>query len=323
MSKIMKRRGLLIALAALTVIIAAPVPRLAAQTFSVKNDVTVAAGETQKNVFTLGGNAVVEGRVIESVVAFGGSITISGEVGEAVVGFGTHIVIKSTAVIDGDIAAIGGTLEKEPGSTIKGSTTYIQSSEIGDKLFRQGVVRGLFSLSVMPIILVFKLVIFTGWLVAGLIGAGLFPKPIALAAGEIRSSFWHVLGVGILSLIILILLWVFAFLLCFILIGIPFLLALSVTGFVIWIFGRLAVFYFFGDSLLRALRARSSSAIGAVLLGLVVVSLIAFLPLLGFLVTAVLNIIGLGVVVRTKFGTTPNWFAKKPVAAPPAVPPAA
>jgi hypothetical protein len=280
--------------------------------------VTVAAGETQKNVFTLGGNAVVEGRIVESVVAVGGSITISGEVGEAVVGIGSHIVIKSTAVIDGDIAALGGTLEKEPGCTVKGSTTYIQSSEIGDKLFRQGVVRGLFSLSVMPFVLVLKLVIFTGWLVAGLIGAGLFPKPIALAAGEIRSSFWHVFGVGILALIIFLGLLIFALLLSIILIGIPVFLALSVTGFVIWVFGRLAVFYFFGDSLLRALRSRSSSAIGAVLVGLVIVSLIAFLPLFGFLVTALLNIIGWGVVVRTKFGTTENWFQRKPAAVPPA-----
>ena len=125
---------------------------------------------------------------------------------------------------------------------------------------------------------------------------------------------------GILSLIIFTGLLIFAALLSIILIGIPVFLALLVTGFVIWVFGRLAVFYFFGESLLRALRARSSPAIGAVLLGLVVVSLIAFLPLFGFLVTAVLNIIGWGVVIRTKFGTTRNWFDRKPVAAPPAPP---
>jgi hypothetical protein len=323
MSKSGKKRDLLIVLTALAVIVAAAAPRLAAQTFSIKNDVTVASGETQKNVFTLGGNAVVDGRVIESVVAVGGSITISGEVGQAVVGLGSRVVIKSTAVISGDIAAIGGTLEKEPGCTIKGDTVYIQSSEIGDRLFRQGIVPGLFSLSLMPFMLVLKLVIFTGWLVAGLIGAGLFPKPIASAASEIRSSFWSVFGVGILAVIVFTGLLIFSALLSIILIGIPVFLALLVTGFVVWVFGRLAVFYFFGDSLLRALGGQKSPAIGAVLLGLVVVSLVAFLPLFGFLVTAVLNIIGWGVVIRTKFGTKQNWLDKKPAPCPPAGPPAA
>jgi hypothetical protein len=36
-----------------------------------------------------------------------------------------------------------------------------------------------------------------------------------------------------------------------------------------------------------------------------------FHPFVGFLFSQVLNIIGWGVVIRTKFGTKENWFRKK------------
>ena len=93
-----QKRFILSALAA-AVILAATVPNASGQGFTIRNDITVAAGETQDNVFTLGGNVVVGGRVKQSVIAIGGSITISGEVGEAVIGIGSRIIIKSTSVV--------------------------------------------------------------------------------------------------------------------------------------------------------------------------------------------------------------------------------
>ena len=109
---------------------------------------------------------------------------------------------------------------------------------------------------------------------------------------------------------------IFAALLSIILIGIPVLLTLIAAGFIIKVFGRLAVFYFFGDSLLRAFGSKKITAMGAVLMGLLVISLISFVPFIGFLALVVLNIAGWGVAVRTKFGTTQNMFLKKSAAAP-------
>jgi hypothetical protein len=311
----MKTKSLILAASVLGLLLL-EAPPARGQSFLVRSDVTVTAGETQKNIFTIGGNAVVEGKVRQSVVAIGGTITVSGEVGDAVVGIGSRITVKSTAIINGDVVALGGTLEKEPGCTIRGDTVYFQSAEIGDKIFGQGLFKGIFSLSLLPIILLIKLIGIFIWLVLAAIGAALFPKPIAFAAGEIRRSFWSVFGIGILSLIIFTGLVIFAAILSIILIGIPVLLALVAAGFIIKVFGRLAVFYFFGDSLLRAFGSKRISAMGAVLMGLLVVSLISFLPFVGFLVLLILNIAGWGVAVRTKFGTTQNMFQKKQAATP-------
>jgi len=307
----MIKKKLPLALFCLAVFLALGAPLAGYQGISLQRDVTVAAGETQDNVLTLGGNAVVDGKVRHSVVAIGGTITVSGEVGEAVVGLGTRVVIKSTAVISGDVVTLGGTLEKEPGCTIRGDTVYLQGPEIGDKLFKGNLFQGVLLFPLIPIIIIIKLIILFIWLILALVGAALFPKQIAFASEQMRKSFWPTFGVGLLAIIVFTGLVLFAALLSIILIGIPVLMALVAAGIIIKIFGRLAVFYFFGDSLLRAFGSKKVSAIGAVLAGLLAIGLIGFIPIIGFLFSIPLNIMIWGVAIRTKFGTTENMFQKK------------
>ena len=276
-------------------------------------DITVSAGETQDKVFSLGGHVVIDGNVREDVMVIGGSITVSGEVGQSVVGIGSHIVIMSSAKIGEDLAALGGTLEKEPGCSVAGDTIYFQTRELGDRLFKDGLLEGALSLSIIPIIIVVKLVVIFLWLIVAVMGAALFPKPIAFAAGEIRRHFWPALGTGIVAILIFTMLVFFAALLSFILIGIPIALALGVAGFIIKVFGRLAVFYLLGASVLGGYRSRAVSAMGAVLMGLLLFSLAGFVPVLGFLFTLGMSVLGWGIVFRTKFGSRENWFVKTPV----------
>jgi len=287
----------------------AAAPAAQAETGS-RQDIHVAAGETQDKIFSLGGHVIVDGNVREDVMVIGGSITISGEVGQSVVGIGSHIVVTATAKVGEDLAALGGTLEKEPGCVVGGDTIYFQTRELGDRLFQDGVWDGLLSLSIIPIFVVAKLVMIFLWLIVAVLGAALIPKPIAFAAGEIHKHFWPVLGTGFVAIIIFTTLVLFAALLSFILIGLPIALALAVAGLVVKVFGRLAVFYLLGESALRAFRSRNASAMGAVLMGLLVFSLAGFVPVLGFLFTLVLNAVGWGIAIRTKFGTRENWFVK-------------
>lgn len=301
-------------LIAVLVLMIPAAPLAADETISYRREIRVGPGETQAKIFSLGGDVTVEGQVREDVLVIGGSITISGEVGQSVVGIGSRIVIRSTAVIGEDLAALGGTLEKEPGCEIKGDTIYFQTAEIGDNLFKGGIFKSVFSLTLIPIIIIIKLIIIFLWLVAAFVGAALFPKPLSFASERIRTSFWSVFGVGLLAVVIFTGLVLFAALLSIVLIGIPILLALSAAGFIIKVFGRLAVFHFLGDSLLRAFGSRKASALGTVLAGLVLFSLIGFIPIFGFLFSLVMTFVGWGVALRTKFGTTENWFLRRPAA---------
>jgi hypothetical protein len=311
----MMKKSLALALFALSALVAlAPLaaPQAARAEVGTQKDIRVAPGETQDKIFSLGGHVLIEGTVRDDVFVIGGSITISGEAGQSVVGIGSHIVVKSTAKIGEDLAALGGTLEKEPGCTIGGDTIYFQTRELGDKLFKDGIFQGVFSLSLIPVIVVIKLVIIFLWLIAAAVGVALFPKPIAFAAGEIRKHFWPALGTGVVASIVFTMLVLMAALLSFVLIGIPIALALAVAGFVIKVFGRLAVFYLLGESLLKALGSKKAAAMGAVLLGLFVFSLATFVPVLGFFFGLVMNAVGWGIAIRTKFGSRENWFEKKP-----------
>jgi len=286
-------------------------PLGAQQSFTVQKDITVAAGEVQDNVIAFGGNVVVEGRVKESVVAIGGTILVSGEVGDAVVSIGSRITLKPSAIVNGDVVSLGGMLEKEPGCIIRGDTVYFKPSEIGGRLFKGGLFKGIFGLPLFPIFFIIKLIGVFLMLLVTLVVAGLFPRQLVRASGQVRASFWPVFGTGLLAIVIFAGMVIFSVLLCFVLIGIPILIALIWAGIAIKLFGRVVLLFFFGESLLKAFGAKSVSAIGASLTGLVLVSLIDFIPFIGFLFTLVLNIVGWGVVIRTKFGTTENWFRKK------------
>ena len=278
-----------------------------------QKEIHIAPGEAQEEIISFGGHVLIEGKVRGDVVVIGGSITISGEAEQSVVGIGSRVIVKSTAVIAKDLAALGGTLEKEPGCTIGGDTIYFQTRELGDRLFRDGhLFKGAFSLSLIPIIVAVKLAMIFLWLIVAVLGAALFTKPIAFAAGEIRKHFWPALGIGLVAIILFTMFVFFAAMLSFILIGIPIALALGVAGFIVKVFGRLAVFYFLGASALGAFRSRDVSVMGAVLLGLLLFSLAGFVPFLGFLFTLVMNAVGWGIAIRTKFGSRENWFVKTP-----------
>ncbi len=287
-----------------------------------KDTIIVAVGETRDNVVSFGGDIIVDGKVRKTVFALGGSITVSGEVGDAVVGIGSAITIKSSAVIKGDLVGIGGTVSKEPGFKVEGDTVYLKSSELSGKIFKEGL-KGVFSVSFWPIILIFKLVSLFIWLLVGIVMAVLFPRQITFAAGELRRNFWPTFGTGLLALVCFTIFVIFATVLCLILIGIPIVLSLAVAGMIVKVFGRIVVLFLFGESLAAAFNKRSISPIAAVLLGLLVFGFIGFVPVLGFFFSFVMGIMGWGIALRTKFGTVENWFHRGPrpfVQAPPAPP---
>ncbi|OGD35488.1 MAG: hypothetical protein A2V45_11060 [Candidatus Aminicenantes bacterium RBG_19FT_COMBO_58_17] len=282
-------------------------PLRGTQDISIKEDVFVAKGEVQDGIISFGGHVTVEGRVRENIVVFGGSITLSGEVGDSVAGIGSAITLKATAVVKGDVVSLGGTLQKEPGCVIEKDTVYFKGGEAIAKLFSGGI----FSFPLIPLILIIKLIGFFVWLLIGLVAASLLPRQLSLASSQIRSAFWPVVGTGFVAVILFGGLVLVFGLLSLVLIGIPFLLILGAIGLAVKIFGQVALFYYFGESLGKSFGHRSPAPAAAVVIGLVVVSFIKFIPILGFLFSFCLSVIGWGVTIRTKFGTRENWLKRK------------
>ena len=296
--------------------------------FTFKEEIFVGPGETQDNIVSIGGTVTVEGTVRKAVFAVGGTVTIAGTVGDSIVVLGGRVLLKPTAVVVKDLVVLGGTLTKEAGCRVDGDTVYFKSEVISEKFFKRGLL-GFFSLSLLPIILVMKFLSLFIWALIAFVVASLFPRQVNFAAGEVRTSFWPIFGTGLLALVAFTVFVLFAAILSIVLIGIPILLALVFAGLIIKFFGRVAMLYFFGESMARAFHRRDVSALGGSMLGLLLFGFLSFVPFLGLLFTTVANIIGWGAAIRTKFGTTPNWFRRspRPVFPPPAptppIPPAA
>ncbi len=272
-----------------------------------KKNITVEEHDIQDNVISFGGTIFVKGTVSENVISFGGDIIIEGEVGVAVVGFGANIVLKSSAVIKGDVVSIAGKLDKHPGAFVKGDTMtfFFDTPEAFKGIFKNGLS------GLILIIFIFKLISLVFWFILAIIITAIFPRQAMLASTQLRTAFWPTFGVGFLSIVVYMGLILFSAILTLVLIGIPILITLIALGIAVKIFGRIIIFYFFGESLMRAFNKKNPATIATVLFGFLLVSFITLIPIIGSLFSAVISIMGWGVIVRTKFGTTENWFKKK------------
>ncbi|MFQ6070762.1 MAG: hypothetical protein ACE5LC_09620 [Candidatus Aminicenantales bacterium] len=278
------------------------------QSFSVKKDIVVSKGEKQENIITFGGNVLIEGEAT-NVIAFGGSVRVRGEIND-LFSVGSNTTLESTAVVRGDVFIIGGTLDRFPGSMVRGDTIHFKTSEAISDTFKQAF-RNIFSISFIPFIMVGKILVFFIWLLISLVVVSIFPAQITFASNQIQKSFAPVTGLGLLSIAIFCASVIFSALLSLILVGIPLLFFFIILGLGIQIFGRVVCFYFLGESLLKAFGRSRILPLVTVIVGLVLLTIARFIPVVGFLLSLGLSVIGWGVIIRTKFGTTENWFARK------------
>ncbi|MCP2605184.1 hypothetical protein NLC29_03415 [Candidatus Aminicenantes bacterium AH-873-B07] len=278
------------------------VPILAQDEASFGGNIIVKKDEIQDNIISFGGNVLIEGKIRESVVIFGGKLEVKGEIGETIVGFGSKVKLYSSAKVREDVVIFGGHFEREIGSVVEGDTIYFGTSESLIKLFNQ-FIKGLFSLSFVPIVLIFKFLNIFIWFILAIVLITIFPQQISYASSQIEKKFWPIVGIGLLGILVFIGVILLSVIMSFFLIGIPILLLLLFAGFIVQFYGRVVLFYFFGEKFLFAFNWKAGSHILVVLVGVIIISLIRFIPVIGFLFALCLSIISWGVVIKTKFGT--------------------
>ncbi|MCD6517114.1 MAG: hypothetical protein J7L72_06830 [Candidatus Aminicenantes bacterium] len=286
-------------------LISAPLSIHAQDKVTIKSDIYVAEDEIRANVFSFGGNIIIKGKVKESVVSLGGSITVEGEVGEEILGIGSDIYLKSGSTVMGDIVSIGGSITRDPGTTINGDTLYFKSP--GD-LFTKKTLR---SSHIFSLYLIFKLITSFIWLIFAIVLALILPRQIYYASDQINESFGPIFGTGLLSLILFMALCLFSVLLSLLVIGIPILFSLILLALIIKILGNVIIFHFFGKSIAKPFGTSHPSILMSIFLGFILITLLTSIPILGVLISFLLTIMAWGVVIRTKFGTTENWFKRK------------
>lgn len=92
-------------------------------------DLNVAAGETVRDVFTMGGDVVVDGVVLGDCVTMGGDVEVRGVVHGEVVSMGGDIHLFPGARVMGEVGTMGGEVTNESGVAVQIDFDEVEEEE--------------------------------------------------------------------------------------------------------------------------------------------------------------------------------------------------
>jgi hypothetical protein len=257
-----------------------------------------------RNVTVLGGNLelIPGAEVAGSLVAAGGNVHLAAPLGGGVTVASGSLIISNR--VGGDVQAAVGSLRIGSKADIKGRVVYVSrheafvdpAAQIDRQIMRRlpptmprpspGKVFALFA----GLSLVTVAVSFVSTLVLGLLSLRFLPRYHQAAVNTLRERPWTSLGVGFVAAVVTPV--VIAILLATIL-GIPLALILAAAYPIVLYWGRIFALHRIGDAIGRRFRANPQSA-WVFVLGLVIYYLLAPIPVIGWLVTLVVTLSGLG-----------------------------
>ena len=249
--------------------------------WGVGEDVYVAPGETVETVVVLGADARIAGRVRNSVIAVGGGVTVEpgASVGSGVTAADvTLLALGGRVTVAADAAHIGKTFQtSDPSGAVAGGVRHVFGAPFGADR-----AAGLVGWTLVNLIL-------------GLGVAALFPRQLAAIRDRVGARFWPSFGWGVLTAVVVVPLLTVAMIVSVIglLLVVPWVAVVLPAAFA---FGFLAAATLAGDRLLAALGGRRT-LLTAVTVGVVLLSLVEIVPVLGGLVVGIASVAGFGALV--------------------------
>ncbi len=292
--------------------------------FCAGNNYTLAAGQSVNSLVAFGCNVTIEqGATVRGDLAdFGSNVSVAGTIGGNVITFGGNVSLTETAVVNGSINSVGGNIRRAAGAQVNGgvnsgngnvapippiapvapvqpipSSPFTNAFNFGFNILG-GIVTAVAFAALGALIVLFA------------------PEPTRRVGSAVETKPLNVAGVGCLTLIVLPIL---GLLLVITVIGIPVALILMLAAILAWVFGWIAIGFLTGEKILRAFQAREILPVIAVILGVLILTLISQVTFIGWLVSLVVGLLGIGAVVLTRFGTraypAPPTMMMTPVAA--------
>ena len=275
----------------------------------------------RQEIFMMGGRVIIDGEARRDVIVLGGDLTVNGTTAD-VVNIGGRMRIGPDARIRGDLVNVGGSMNRSPGADIEGEVVNVGIAGFdnipgfGGMPWSWGSWWGISPFRVMA-----RTTQLVYWLLLAVLTVALAGDRVSSASASIAREPIRLGAIGLLGFLALLLLSGLFFVLSFLLIGIPFLLALIIGWWLAYVFGMVSVFQVLGQRVVRTLGKSDASQIGLVLTGTLILSVLHYFPWLGGLLWTVAAFVGLGAVFATRFGTNRPWFGGSAAMAPPAPPP--
>jgi cytoskeletal protein CcmA (bactofilin family) len=289
-------------------------------------------GTVNGSIMAAGGTVNINGEVTHAVRVIGGTLNIIGTIGRDLLVAGDEFIMASTAeigsdlllgagtaridgLINGDINSAVDSLTIASTASIQGKLTYISKNEaniqsgaqirgtITHKLpdVKERLVTGTHRLpnvgeKLVTIGLWGKVLGFLMTLVLGIIIVLLAPRRVKAVTESIRNRPWASLGWGA---VILVATPIAALIVCITIIGLPLgLIALVFYTIAIYL-TQLFVGLLIGQLIIGASRGVETRAalVGALALGLAILSLLRLIPYLGFVIGLATILFGLGAIL--------------------------
>jgi uncharacterized RDD family membrane protein YckC len=290
-------------------------PRTGNEKVSIGHDTHVGKDEKADAAVSILGSTTVDGEVSDAAVSVLGSTTINGSVGDAavsvlgsttvnghageVVAVGGNIELGPNADVSGDVVVVGGSLQKDPGAVVHGQVQQVSIAQHFPKfdwLFAW-VKSALFKGRLLS----FASGTGWAWMVAGaflgfyLLCALIFPRGIEKCAETLEQQPGFTILTALLTMLAMPLVITLLAITGIGILVIPFL----VTGlFAAKLFGRATMLAWFGRRFTGWLGGGLfSHAVMNVLIGGILVALLYTVPILAFIVSMLIGVLGLGAVI--------------------------
>ena len=300
-------------------------------------NVELKAGDTADVIVILGGSAKIHGKVRQDVVTIGGSSEVDGEVGQNVVAIAGSVHLKPGAKIGqntvavmgavtadprvkigGDAVSVGGKLDLADGSKVQGQKVnvglpfpFLNGGDWLGKWLRYCV------LEFRPLAPQVGFV----WIIAGvfflfyLFIAAVFPRPVQACVGVLNQRPATTVLMGILTKILVPVVFLILVVTVVGLIVVPFLVAALFLGAVV---GKIAILEWLGLHVGRPLGSGFQKPLVAFLIGSILLTLLYMVPILGALTYTIFGVWGLGCAAMAAFSSMRREMPEKPTAPPPA-----
>jgi cytoskeletal protein CcmA (bactofilin family) len=270
------------------------------------NSYTLQSGNTlDDDLLILGGsvNLMVNSVVNGNIYLIGGSLQASGTVNGNINATGGSITLTATSVTIGNLTTAGVSVNRDPNAQITG---VVRSETMGPSVvLPSGVQIPNMNVSFDPLfnLLSFILRIFL-WALLAMVVAMFVPTQLARTAQTVISQPLISGGLGLLTVIVLpLLLVLLALTICLIPVTLVGALLLAIA----WAFGLISLGTELGKRLSSIFKQEwhpaISAGLGTLLLILVLNSMEAVIPCIGWLPKALAGFVGLGAVLLTQFGT--------------------
>jgi len=267
------------------------------------------AFSSDRTIVKIGEDVLIrEGQRVRNVIALGGQITVSGAVRSHVVALGGSVVLTRTAKVGGDVVCLGGVVVLGKDAQVRGTLTEINSSNLSEAI--SDVLNDNWE-GWSWIFTIISIMFFAGFLILALLIVTLIPKPVNLITDAIQG---HLIRVGLWGILVLILIVPLAVLLTISVVGIV-LVPLEITLVACAaLLGLVAVARLIGMKLLALFKKSNQRALQETFWGLLILWIVGWIPVLGWMIKILALVIGIGGVFATRFGT--HQLTHRPVVSP-------